>query len=162
MPNRENNMKLRLVSCEKNLLLYCEDGTTLEADEALLRTLFISFQSTSIFKGGKEKWNSTTDRIEKAPGRTLAYINESNELCITDANPFYALISSVGKEEYITLKEYADLHKKGVARIKLLCANNQLAGAVFKGGVGLSPSTHLIPRIEEKKTNDIQKDASIF
>lgn len=144
-------MKLRLVSCEKNLLLYCEDGTTLEADEALLRTLFISFQSTSIFKGGKEKWSSTTDRIEKAPGRTLAYINESDELCITDANPFYSLISSVGKEEYITLKEYADLHNKGVARIKLLCANNLLAGAVFKGGCWFIPINAPYPKDRRKK-----------
>ena len=144
-------MRLRLVSIDKNLLLYCEDGSTKTVDESLLKKLFISYQSIELFHDGEEKWNQKYTSIDQAPGKTLAYVNKKNELCIVDANPFYKLITSVGNSEYITAQEYADLHNKGVARVKVLCSKNKLAGVVRKGGCWFIPIDAPYPKDQRTK-----------
>ena len=131
-------MKLRLVLKNDVLLLYCADKTILNIDDTSLRLLFIGYKDVSLFSGSDGQW-SEYDAMEEAPGKTLAYVNENDELCIVDANPFYKLVSSVGNSEYITLKEYAEMHSKGEARIKVLCKANKLAGAVRKGGCWFIP-----------------------
>ena len=144
-------MKLRVVSKGEHLLLYCSDQTILKIDDDTLRLLFIGYKNESSFSGQDGKWDEY-ENIEDAPGKTLAYVNDNDELCIVDANPFYKLISSVGNSEYITLKEYAEMHSKGEARIKVLCKNQQLAGAVRKGGCWFIPINAPYPQ-DGRKSN---------
>lgn len=143
-------MKLRLVYHNENLLIYCNDGTIKKVDDDSLKLLFIGYQQYSSFSGNDGRWDEH-NCIEAAPGKTLAYVNDDNELCIVDANPFYKLVSTVGNSEYITLKEYAEMHSKGEARIKVLCKENKLAGAVRKGGCWFIPINAPYPKDNRSK-----------
>ena len=89
--------------------------------------------------------------MDTIPGNTLAYVNENNELCITDANPFYKLISSVGNDEYITLKEYCEMYGRGESRIKKLCDEQKITGAIKKGGCWFIPINAPYPEDGRRK-----------
>lgn len=144
-------MKLRMVSLEGKLLLYCIDGSILRVDDQNLKMLFINYQSPAAFTGQDGRWNDDCKDIEKAPGRTLVYVNEKNELCIVDANPFYKLMTTIANEEYVTLKEYATFHNRGEARIKILCKDHKLTGAIRKGGCWFIPINAPYPEDGRKK-----------
>lgn len=144
-------MKLRLVSLDGKMLLYCMDGSVLSMDDQNLKLLFINYQNPSFFKGEKNRWDNDCKEMDSAPGRTLVYVNEKNELCIADANPFYKLMTTVGNNEYITVKEYADLHKRHEARIKVLCKDHKLTGAIRKGGCWFIPINAPYPEDGRKK-----------
>ena len=146
-------MKLRMVYNNKKTQLYCCDGSILNVDDVVLRMFCISFKSPSLFSGNDGTWNINTSNIEKAPGKTLAYVSDDEQLCIVNANPFYELISSVGDNEYITLKEYAENHDKGVAIVKRLCDKKEITGAVKKGGCWFIPINAPYPDDKRKRNN---------
>lgn len=145
-------MKLRVVSKDKELLLYCLDGTIQKLNDDALKMLFIGYPNTSMFSGKDGYWNTTKLSMEEAPGTTVAYVNDENELCIGDANPFYKLISSAGNSEYITVQEYAKMHNKGEARIKVLCSEYLLSGAVKRGSRWFIPINAPYPKDKRSKS----------
>lgn len=144
-------MRLRIVSFKNKLLLYCNDGSTAIMDDGILRDLFVNHRMTKKFTGKDGRWDTEDERMSEAPGQTLVYVNDKNELCIVDSNPFCRLISDATRNEFITVAEYANRKKKSVARIKKLCNEERLAGAVKKGGQWFIPQNAPYPKDGRKK-----------
>ena len=144
-------MRLRMVSYKSKLLLYCYDGTTAIVDDDLLRDIFVNHRTTSKFTGMDGRWDTEHDRMEDAPGHTLVYVNSQNVLCIKDSNPFCRLIADATRNEFISATEYAERKKKSVARIKKLCMEKRIPGAVKKGGQWFIPRNAAYPKDGRKK-----------
>lgn len=131
-------MKLRLIKKDSKLLLLCNDGTMADADERILRLLFVCYKDISAFNGQHGLWNSECKSMDLYPGTTIAYVNDSNQLCLVE-NPFIALMQNLSDDEYITLHEYAVIHGKNDNRIKLLCREERIPGAIKKAGKWFVP-----------------------
>ncbi len=138
-------MKLRLVKKDGQLVLLCADGTIAIADNALLRELFVCFKSPSSFTGKLGRWDNEGVLIEDVKGTTVAYVNDENELCLID-NPFLALMQNLAADEYITLHEYAEIHQKNDNRIKTLCREERIPGAIKKAGKWFIPKHAPYPK----------------
>ena len=144
-------MYLRIVSYKGELLLYCYDGSSSFVTDDILREIFVNFRRAKSLRGNDRRWDSENDSILDAPGQTLAYVSKKNELCIVDSNPFAKLISEVTRNEYISAAEYAKRKKKSVARIKRLCAEERITGALKKGGSWFIPKSTPYPKDKRKK-----------
>ena len=144
-------MRLRMVSHKGILLLYCNDGTTAIVDDDLLRDIFVNHRANSKFTGTDGRWDNKHEKMEDVPGHTLVYVNSQNVLCIKDSNPFCRLIADVTRNEFISAAEYAERVKKSVARIKKLCAEKRIPGAVKKNGGWLIPRNAAYPKDGRKK-----------
>ena len=144
-------MRLRIVSYKNQLLLYCNDGSTAIVDDDLLRDLFVNHRTTKKFIGNDGRWDTEFKRMEDAPGHTLVYVNSANELCNKDSNPFCRLITDATRNEFISAAEYAKRKKKSVARIKKLCSEERISGAVKKGGQWFIPRNAAYPKDRRKK-----------
>lgn len=137
-------MKLRLIKKDGQYSLLCEDGTIANVNDAVLRELFICFKTTN-FTGKNGYWNQETPIIDDVKGTTIAYINDKNELCLVE-NPFLTLMQNLADDEYITLREYAELHHKNDNRIKALCREERIPGAVKKAGKWFIPKHAPYPK----------------
>ncbi len=131
-------MKLRLIKRDSKLLLLCNDGSIADADERTLRLLFVCYKDISTFKGQQGFWTVECDAMDLYPGTTIAYVNDFNHLCLVE-NPFISLMQNLADDEYITLHEYAVLHGKNDNRIKLLCREERIPGAIKKAGKWFVP-----------------------
>ena len=144
-------MYLRIVSYKDQLLLYCYDGSIAYVTDDILRNLFVNFRNAKNFRGVDGRWDTDGTKIEDVPGQTLIYVSKRNELCIIDSNPFAKLISDATRSEYISAAEYAKRKKKSNARIKKLCAEGRISGAVKKGGCWFIPKNAPYPKDKRKK-----------
>ena len=84
-------MKLRLVLYDKNLLLYCSNGSILTADEDVLNRLLTEFDSPGKFKGNDGYWNTSISDMDKAKGITMAIVDDSLNLIVYNKTAFSAL-----------------------------------------------------------------------
>lgn len=127
-------MKARLIRRNRKLFLLYLDGTIEEADNSILRMLFVGFSGADKFGRGKAgRWNTEYDSMEQHPGKTLAWVDDDNRLVIVE-NVFIPMIQSVIEEGYITVQEYAKQHGVSERRVKVWCTEGRLAGAVKKAG----------------------------
>ena len=131
-------MKLRLIKKDSQKLLLCQDGTVAIADNELLRKLFVCFDNPATFSGKYGHWNKEIERMDDFEGKTLAYVSDDCQLCLIE-NPFMALMQNIADDEYITLHEYAELHRKNDNRIKALCREERILGAIKKAGKWFIP-----------------------
>lgn len=131
-------MKIRLIKKDGQCILLCADGTIALADNVLLRELFVCFKNYSSFTGKNGRWDKEDSEMGAIEGKTLAYVNDENHLCLIE-NPFLALMQNLADNEYITLHEYAELHKKNDNRIKALCREERIPGAIKKAGKWFVP-----------------------
>lgn len=138
-------MKIRLIKLNGNKLLLCSDGSIKNADKKALKELLVFFKSSEKIKGKDGKWSDEVKRMEDHPGETLAYVNSNNVLCIVE-NPFIELLQSIADDEYITLHEYAELHNRNDNRIKALCREGRLEGAIKKSGKWFIPKNSPYPK----------------
>lgn len=144
-------MKLRLVLKNRNLYLYCGDGSIIEADNEVLWDLLTKFNSPCDFVGGTRYWNKTTSEMENAKGTTLAYVNDDYELVICDKDAFSDLKNTA---DYISPSEYAELHGKSHSLIKRLCEENRISGAKKIRSCWLIPQNAPYP---ERKKREVKK-----
>ena len=119
-------MKLRLVSYNKTLLLYCSNGSILKVDEDVLLRLLTEFDSPGKFKGNDGYWNTLSADMEQAKGITLAVVDDSLNLIVYNSKAF-ALVNK--SDEYISASEYAELHGRAHSLIKRLCSEERIEGA---------------------------------
>lgn len=138
-------MKLRLIKKDGQLILLCPDGTKAVADNALLRKFFVSFKTPMSFSGNNGRWDQDAITMGDIKGMTLAYVNDKNELCLIE-NPFISLMQNLADDEYITLHEYAELHQKNDNRIKALCREERIPGAIKKAGKWFIPKHAPYPK----------------
>lgn len=138
-------MKARLISKKDTLYLLSENGKMCVADEKILGRLFVYWSNIDSFIKGDDRWDDVVDRIEDYQGLTLAYINDDFHLCLIQ-NPFVSITPNVTEEEYITLQEYADIQGKNSSRIKVLCRENRIPGAIKKAGKWFIPKNAKYPQ----------------
>ena len=137
------NMKARLIRRYQKLYLLYPDGTFEDADNDLLKMLFVGFAGADKFGKGKAgRWNTKYDSMEEHPGKTLAWVDDENRLVIVE-NVFIPLVQTVVEEDYVTVQTYATEHGLSDTRVKVLCREGRLPGAVRKG------SRWFIPRASE-------------
>lgn len=138
-------MKLRLLKKDGQCVLLCPDGTIAIAGNTLLRELFVCFKKPSSFHGNSGRWDMEAATMAEVKGMTLAYVNDDSELCLIE-NPFLSLMQNLADDEYITLHEYAELHKKNDNRIKALCREERIPGAIKKAGKWFIPKHAPYPK----------------
>ena len=138
-------MTVRLIKKDGKLLLLCADGTIKEVTDAFLKEFFVTFRTSEFYHGDLGMWSTEADNITKYPGKTLAYVNENRELCIVE-NPFIAVMQNLTDDEYITLHEYAERQGKNDNRIKALCRENRIPGAIKKAGKWFIPKHSPYPK----------------
>ena len=138
-------MKLRLIKKDGQHLLLCADGTIAYVDDRVMRELFVCFKNPSSFSGSYGRWDQEAVAMESIKGNTMAYVNEENELCLVE-NPFLSLMQNLADDEYITLHEYAEIHQKNDNRIKALCREERISGAIKKAGKWFIPKHAPYPK----------------
>lgn len=136
-------MRLRLIKTKTGLKLLCPNGSTLAADESVLASLLTGFKHPNEFKGSDEYWSNSISKMEDVRGETLAYVDKKGSLVIVNENTFASIIL---QEKYISVSEYADLHKKSRAIIKKLCADGRLMGAYKTSSGWLIPKNTPYPK----------------
>ena len=125
-------MKLRLIIHRKEKLLLCPNGSIMSADNETLTKLLTEFDKPNNFKGELGLWNNTTSEMESVTGKTLAYVDDTNNLIVYDASTFAEIISP---SKFITVTEFSDKYGKKPAIIKRLCAEGRIEGA-YKTSAG--------------------------
>ncbi len=138
-------MKARLIKKDGQIMLLCSNGGIKIVDEALLKQLFICWQTIDEINGTDGYWNTETKNLDQYEARTLAYVTDDNHLCLIE-NPFVSLMQNLVDDEYITLHEYAELQGKNDTRIKALCRENRIPGAVKKAGKWFIPKHAPYPK----------------
>ena len=146
-------MKARLIKQNNKMLLLLSNGTIANVDEGVLRKLFIYFKDLSCIQGKDGRWDTQAQTMDLFKGRTLAWVDDKDILCIKE-NPFLSFVQTVADEEYITLHEYAELHKVTDNRIKVLSRDGRLNGAIKKAGKWFIPKNTPYPQDARYKGND--------
>ena len=147
-------MKARLIKQKRKLLLLLENGSTALASEEVLKQLFVSHKNLSAVRAKNGGWDGDYLKMEDVPGKTIAWVNDDNILCLKE-NPFMFMIQSVVDDEYITLHEYAVLHQKNDNRIKQLCRDGRIPGAQKKAGKWFVPKHAPYP--EDARRTGVEK-----
>ena len=138
-------MKLRLVKKSKNMLLYCLNGSVMNATNEVLARLLTSFDKPTSFKGGDGYWDALITNMEDAEGITLAYVDDSKKLIILDTKVFVPVISEPVKNKFISASEYAAKHEKSRASVKNMCAAGRIEGAYKTSSGWLIPENAPYP-----------------
>ena len=134
-------IKLRIIEDRKRKLILCPNGSIAKADKETLAKLLTGFKKPKSFKGDEGYWNGETADMEQVYGVTLAYVDETNKLVILSDKLF-----EVEKPvTYLTVAEYAELHGKGCAIVKRLCADGRIEGANKKTNGWLIPEDSPYP-----------------
>lgn len=126
------------------LYFFCMDGTIARADSDFLVRLLTTFQDHDSFSGTVGRWDIETDNMFKIYAETLAYIND-RRLIIVDGSAFSSILKEAITTIHITTAEYAALYDKSPSRVKQLCAEGKIAGAVKKGNKWFIPKTAEYP-----------------
>lgn len=137
-------MKARLITRYRKLFLLCSDGTIEEADNEVLKKLFVGFSGAEHFRGKDGRWDTKSATMDTYPGKTVAWVDDDGKLVIVE-NVFIPLVQSVVEEDYITVQEYAAEHSKSETLIKRLCREERIPGAVKKSGKWFIPRLSPLP-----------------
>lgn len=144
-------MKLKLVSENGTKLLYCPNGSILKADEEVLIRLLTKFNTPTKFKGEDGCWNSLNSDMTKAPGKTLAIVDDQLNLIVYSPKAFEEIDVP---SDYISPSEYAELHGKSHSLIKRLCEEDRIVGAKKIRSCWLIPANAPYP---ERKKREVKK-----
>lgn len=137
-------MRARLVRYRKKMLLLCANGTYDIADNDVLKRLFVGYGGASHFRGKDGRWDTTYETMEEHPGKSLVWVNDDGHLVVIE-NVFIPLMTAVVEDDYVTVQEYAKISGRSEARVKLLCAEGRLPGAIKKGNRWFIPRTSELP-----------------
>lgn len=144
-------MKLKLVLLNGEKILYCANGTVMKADDKVLNRLLTEFDHPARFKGKDGFWNILVSEMDHAPGETLAIVDNSNSLVVYSTEAF--LLPKV-VEEYVSAREYAVLHGRVHSRIRRLCDEDRIPGAIKNSTGWLIPKDAPYPG---RKKREVKK-----
>lgn len=137
-------MKARLITRYRKLYLLCSDGTIEEADDEVLRKLFVGFSGAERFHGKDGRWDAKCVNMKDYPGKSVAWVDDDGKFIILE-NVFIPLVQSVIEEDYITVQEYAAEQNKSETLIKRLCREERIPGAIKKSGKWFIPRLSPLP-----------------
>ena len=83
--------------------------------------------------------------MEDHPGKSLAWVDDDGQLIIAE-NVFISLLAAVVEDDYITVQEYAKINGRSEARIKALCTEGRIPGAMKKGNRWFIPRNSELPQ----------------
>jgi len=153
-------MLARLVKTQKDIRLLCWDGTIETATPHLIKRFLTEFKQIEDLTGKsgmrlvvyppevkrtKEIAQMYEYMIETYPGTTLAYISNEKVLHVLDPMVFQDVLAFMAPNEYLTTREYADKHGVSEGRVKALCQEGRLPGAMHKGHQWLIPRSAKYP-----------------
>lgn len=142
-------MKLRLIKVEQKLKLLCPNGSIINATPKVLSRLLCNFKAPTNFKGTDGCWNATISDMEKYIGQTVAIVDDNMSLVVYDESVFKCLCNT--DVEYISVTEYANLHKKSRAMVKQLCSQGRLPGIQKHSTGWLIPSNTPYPKRKKRE-----------
>ena len=126
-------MKARLIRYYGKLHLLCADGTIADVTDNLLRRLFVGYVGADKLRGKAGCWKDEYDKMEAHPGKSLVWVEDDSTLVIKE-NVFIPFVASVKEDDYVTAQEYAEHCGRCVARVKTLCQDGRIPGAIKKSG----------------------------
>lgn len=140
-------MKARLIKTkDNNLRLLCEDGTLAICSKVLLFDFLTNFNKVRFTGGDAGKWDEEVPDMNLYPGKTLAYITDTQQLVIYDISPFsFAISEAPDFMEYLSTDEFAKRHNVSREIIKVYCREGRIAGAKKIGKRWAIPETALYP-----------------
>lgn len=147
-------MKARLIRHYGKERLLCADGTIADVTDSLLRRLFIGHTGADMLKGKAGCWKDEYDAMEDHPGKSLVWVEDDGSLVIKE-NVFIPFVESVKEDDYVTAQEYAEHCGRSVARVKILCQEKRIPGAVKKGHRWFIPRNAPFP--EDARCSGIEK-----
>ena len=128
----------------RKLYLLCSDGTMEEANDEVLKMLFVGFGGAERFHGKGGRWDTRCRTMEEHPGKSVVWVEDDGKLVIKE-NVFIPLVLSVTNEDYVTVQVYAAEHGIGDTRVKTLCREGRIPGAFKKAGSWFIPRLSPLP-----------------
>lgn len=147
-------MKARLIRYRGKEQLLCSDGTIADATDSILRRLFVAHTAADMIKGKAGTWTDKCDAMEDHRGKSLAWVEDDGTLVIKE-NVFIPLVASVKEDDYVTAQEYAEHCGRSVARVKMLCQEGRIPGAIKKSGRWFIPRNAPFP--DDARYSGIEK-----
>lgn len=157
-------MKARIIkNSNGDIQLLCKNGTIMKYSENLLARLLISFHTEKFLNnltGEEGRWTDTAFDMSDYPGETLAYVTDQMQMVFNSPMLLETIVSSVQIESkvdetvnYIMLSEYAKIHNRSEAMIRLFCQEGRISGARKNGSYWLIPENapYPIPPLARKK-----------
>ena len=142
-------MKARLIRLEDTMqILFCT-GRILNVDAKGALSFLKTYDNPSHY-AGTSKWNNEIIRMEEYEGETIAVVEDSGALRVENAGLFRYILTN-GTPKLLTSQEYAALYDRNETRVRLLCREGRLAGAMQKGTVWLIPENAPFPADERRR-----------
>lgn len=140
-------MKARLIKTKDNKLrLLCEDGTLAICSKVLLFDFLTNFDKVNFNGGDAGRWDEESPDMVSYPGKTFAYITDTQQLVVYDISPFsFAISESPDFLEYLSTDEYAKRHNVSREIVKVYCRDGRIAGVKKIGNRWAIPETAPYP-----------------
>ena len=145
-------MKLCVVEQRGKLVLLCQNGSIMKADENVLNRLLHDFNKPSTFKGTDGYWNATIADMEDVPGKKMAFVDDDYRFVIINSK-LYSYVNTT-ETVYVSAIEYAEAHGKSWSSVKNMCAAGRLEGAYKISSGWLIPENTPWP---ERKIREVKK-----
>lgn len=142
-------MKLRLVSRNNKLCMYCMNGSIKYPTDEDLIALLTGFNRAYAFRGNDGYWNVDGARMESLLGKTLAFVDDENILNVVSRTVFANVLKP--KNNMISATEYAAKHNKCRASIKNMCVEGRIPGAIKHSTGWLIPEDAPYPKRKNAK-----------
>lgn len=156
-------MKARLIRTkDSKLRLLCEDGTLASCSRVLLFDFLTNFNKVSFTGGDAGRWDMGFPDMVTYPGKTLAYITDTQQLVLDDISPFsFAISESPDFIEYLSTDEYAKRHNVSREIVKVYCREGRIVGVKKIGNRWAIPETAPYPvdEVSRKPTSGQRKDS---
>lgn len=142
-------MKARLLKIDKEVLILCNDGTIINADQSLIARFFSNFDNVNIFNGSDGNWKQFHLDMGEYPGVTLAYVTDSDQLVVVSPWAMkQALSVSAGNHKLISVADYAKKYNRSREMVKAFAQQDRIPGAFKVGRAWLIPEDAPYP-VEE-------------
>ena len=133
-------MKARLLLFHEALYLLKRSGEINRVTEGVAREFLLNYVD--------EKYYGDADMlpytVSDDDGTIIAEVDDSGRLIIEDHAKFKEIIIN-GETEYLSVREFAQLHGKGEVIVRRMCQQGRIPGVILKGTVYLIPSTSPYP-----------------
>ncbi len=145
-------MKARLIKYDSIIQLLLCTGKIKTLSNVEAYNFLLTFDSPNHYEGDS-KWDYEGLTMEKYHGETIAYVNDDNILNVVNAKLFKNIFENK-EANFVTVKEYANIHGKQPAIVRRFCQAGRIVGAIQKGKTWLIPENAPYPLDERIKNQE--------
>lgn len=142
-------MKARLIQIDEVMQILLCTGRILNVDARGALAFLKTYNDPSHYEG-TSKWNNEIVTMDKYDGLTIATVTDQGILVVENADLFRFILET-GIPRLLTANEYAARYKRDETRVRRLCREGRLAGAVQKGTVWIIPEDAPFPEDERRR-----------